>query len=81
MGGVKVEKGVCMGEGVLGGEVSKVGVSSEKGEKCMLLILCIYEGEDKQKIELLEKQGKIKLIGEIKGVKGVGDGKVMGEEY
>ena len=38
MGGVNVENGVCMGEGLVGGEVRKVGVGSEKGEKWMLMV-------------------------------------------
>ena len=47
----------------------------------MLLIFALYDEEDKSNIEGIENYAKINLMPEIQRVKGVGDARVMGQDY
>ena len=81
MAAVNVQNRVSMAQGLLPAEVTKVGVTTQKRQNSMLLIFSLYDAEDKYNIEFIENYAKINLIPEVQRVKGVGDAKVMGQDY
>ena len=81
MAAVNVQNRVSMAQGLLPAEVTKVGVTTQKRQNSMLLILSLYDAEHKYNIAFIENYAKINLIPEVQRVKGVGDANVMGQDY
>ena len=81
MAAVNVQNRVCMAQGLLPAEVTKVGVTTQKRQTSMLMVFSIYDEKDQYDIEFLENYANINLIPEVKRVNGVGDATVLGQDY
>ena len=81
MAAVEVQNRVSKATGFLPAEVNQVGVTTQKRQSSMLLVVTLYGEDDKYSQDFIENYMAINLIPEIKRVSGVGDAMVMGADY
>lgn len=81
MAAVEVQNRVSKATGFLPAEVNQVGVTTQKRQSSMLLVITLYGESDKYSQSFIENYMNINLIPEIKRVSGVGDAMVMGADY
>lgn len=81
MAAVDVQNRVSKATGFLPSEVNQVGVTTQKRQTSMLLIITLYSEDNKYSSTFIENYMSINIIPEIKRVSGVGDAMVMGSDY
>lgn len=81
MASVNVQNRVSMASGLMPAEVTSVGVITRKRQTGMLLVISLYDKQDKYSQSFIENYAKINLIPQIQRVKGVGDAQVFGADY
>lgn len=81
MAAVKVQNRVSQAASFLPAEVNQVGVSTQKRQTSMLMVLTLYSDHDQYSSEFIENYMNINIIPQVKRVTGVGDAMVMGADY
>ncbi len=81
MAAVNVQNRVSMAQGLLPQEVTQIGVTTQKRQNAMLVVFSLYDKANKYSMEFVENYAKINLIPEIQRISGVGDAKVLGQDY
>ncbi len=81
MAAVDVQNRVAKATAFLPSEVNQVGVITQKRQSSMLMVIGMYDPEDKYTTQFIDNYMAINIIPEIKRVAGVGDAMAFGADY
>ena len=81
MAQVNVQNRVASVQGLLPGEVTKVGITTAKRQTGTLKVISLYSENDEYDDNFLNNYLKINIIPRLSRIQGVGDIFVMGSEY
>ncbi|MDE7160519.1 MAG: efflux RND transporter permease subunit [Muribaculaceae bacterium] len=81
MAAVDVQNRVAKAAAFLPAEVNQVGVITQKRQSSMLMVIAMYDPEDKYTPQFIDNYMSINILPEIKRVSGVGDAMAFGADY
>ena len=81
MAAVDVQNRVAKAAAFLPSEVNQVGVITQKRQSSMLMVVAMYDPEDKYSTEFIDNYMSINIIPQIKRISGVGDAMAFGADY
>ena len=81
MAAVDVQNRVAKAAAFLPSEVNQVGVITQKSQTSMLMVLGMFDAEDKYTAQFIDNYMAINVIPQIKRVSGVGDAMSFGADY
>ena len=81
MAAVDVQNRVAKAAAFLPSEVNQVGVITQKRQTSMLMVLGMFDAEDKYTAQFIDNYMAINVIPQIKRVSGVGDAMSFGADY
>jgi multidrug efflux pump subunit AcrB len=81
MAAVDVQNRVAKAAAFLPSEVNQVGVITQKRQTSMLMVVGMYDPEDKYTTQFIDNYMAINIIPEIKRVPGVGEAMAFGSDY
>lgn len=81
MAAIDVQNRVSQATSLLPAEVTRVGVTTQKRQTSMLVVLSLYSPNDEYPTDFLENYMNINIVPVIKRIAGVGDAMVMGADY
>jgi multidrug efflux pump subunit AcrB len=81
MAAVDVQNRVAKASAFLPSEVNQVGVTTQKRQSSMLMVLTLYAENDAYSPDFLENYMAINIVPVLKRVYGVGDATVLGADY
>ncbi len=81
MAAVDVQNRVAKATAFLPSEVNQVGVITQKRQTSMLMVIGMYDPEDKYTAQFIDNYMAINIIPQIKRVSGVGDAMAFGADY
>ena len=81
MAAVDVQNRVAKAASFLPSEVNQVGVITQKRQTSMLMVIGMYDPEDKYTTQFIDNYMNINIIPQIKRVPGVGEAMAFGADY
>lgn len=81
MAAVDVQNRVAKATAFLPSEVNQVGVITQKRQTSMLMVIGMYDPEDKYTAQFIDNYMAINIIPQIKRISGVGDAMAFGADY
>lgn len=81
MAAVDVQNRVAKAAAFLPAEVNQVGVITQKRQSSMLMVLGMFDSQDKYTTEFIDNYMSINIIPQIKRVNGVGDAMAFSADY
>ena len=81
MAAIDVQNRVSQATSMLPAEVTRVGVTTQKRQTSMLVVMSLYSPNDEYPVDFLENYMNINVVPVIKRIAGVGDAMVMGADY
>lgn len=81
MAAVDVQNRVAKAASFLPAEVNQVGVITQKRQSSMLMVIGMYDSQDKYTSQFIDNYMSINVLPQIKRVTGVGDAMSFGSDY
>ncbi len=81
MAAVDVQNRVAKAASFLPSEVNQVGVITQKRQSSMLMVIGMYDPEDKYSTQFIDNYMSINILPQIKRVSGVGEAMAFGADY